>query len=425
VIIGSGETSPTMVSLHQELLAIAGSRPKAVIVETPYGFQENADEVSSKARRYFQGNVGAQVTVPPGLRAPADRPGPDLDRGVAALRSADWVFTGPGSPSYAHRQWRGSQVGQALWDRLARGGITVFASAAACTVGRFTLPVYEIYKVGAEPSWLDGVDLLQSVGLDSVLIPHFDNAEGGTHDTRRCYVGERRLRILEDLLPPSTSVIGVDEHTALLLDLEAETATVRGRGAVTIRRRSSAERLEGGTTLPLSQLRAMAAGTAGAWAPPQPPDEAEDPGTPGLVEAAHASEQRFDRAARDRDGEQMVAAILELEEAIAAWSTDTLDSSDADRARAVLRSLVVRLGDMAQAGLVDPSRDLAPIVDPLLTLRTEMRERREFALADAIRDVLSNGGVEIRDTPDGCRWSVRASRPATRQPVSSGESPSR
>src|SRR5260221_543624 len=83
---------------------------------------------------------------PAGLRAPAVDPGPDLDRGIAALRSADWAFIGPGSPSYAIRQLRDSRVGLVMRDRLGQAGATIFSSAAACALGRFTLPVYEIYK---------------------------------------------------------------------------------------------------------------------------------------------------------------------------------------------------------------------------------------------------------------------------------------
>ena len=39
-------------------------------------------------------------------------------------------------------------------------GALVFASAAALTLGRLTVPVYEIYKVGATPTWAEGLDLL-------------------------------------------------------------------------------------------------------------------------------------------------------------------------------------------------------------------------------------------------------------------------
>ncbi len=54
------------------------------------------------------------------------------------------------------------------------------------------------------------------------MIPHYDNAEGGTHDTRFCYLGERRLRLLESMVETGTVVLGVDEHTAVLFDLDAE-----------------------------------------------------------------------------------------------------------------------------------------------------------------------------------------------------------
>src|SRR6266571_3494942 len=39
-----------------------------------------------------------------------------------------------------------------------------------------------------------------------VVIPHYDNAEGGTHDTRFCYLGERRLAALEALLAAARGV---------------------------------------------------------------------------------------------------------------------------------------------------------------------------------------------------------------------------
>ena len=50
------------------------------------------------------------------------------------------------------------------------------------------------------------------------LIPHYDNAEGGSHDTRFCYMGERRLAMLEAELSAEQSILGVDSHTCLVLD---------------------------------------------------------------------------------------------------------------------------------------------------------------------------------------------------------------
>jgi len=62
VIMGSGETSPTMSKVHRELLVRAGTGP-AVMLDTPFGFQENADDISAKALAYFKESVQCQVII--------------------------------------------------------------------------------------------------------------------------------------------------------------------------------------------------------------------------------------------------------------------------------------------------------------------------------------------------------------------------
>jgi len=200
VIMGSGETAPTMVTPHRDIVARFGAAPpKAVLLDTPYGFQENAAEVSQRAVEYFAQRVQLAIEVAgfPGPLAadPRERSDQPTPATLARLRAADLVFSGPGSPTYALSTWQGSSVPGAISDKLAHGGVAIFASAAAVTVGRFSLPVYEIYKVGKPIHWLDGLDLLSPLGFGAncVVVPHFDNAEGGTHDTRFCYMGERRL----------------------------------------------------------------------------------------------------------------------------------------------------------------------------------------------------------------------------------------
>jgi hypothetical protein len=252
-VMGSGETSPTMTATHRELFGRLGEQVTAVLLETPYAFQENKAEISAKAKRYFGDSVGRPVEVLRDLGAGADALA--AETALARLRAARWAFAGPGSPSYALDRWRGTQVPSALAELLQRGGCTVFASAAACTIGTRTLPVYEIYKCGQPPSWLEGLDLVAAAGLRVAVIPHFDNAEGGTHDTRYCYLGERRLRQLEDQLADDTAILGVDEHTAAVLDLDAQLLTVSGRGGVTLRRRGRQWTWPSGTTVDLDELR--------------------------------------------------------------------------------------------------------------------------------------------------------------------------
>jgi hypothetical protein len=429
VLMGSGETAPTMVTTHREVFARLGQAPRAVLLDTPYGFQENAPDISRRAVEYFAQRAQLPIEVV-GFAGPlAADPGSAGDQPTAAalarLRSAAFVFSGPGSPTYALAVWRASPVPEALSAKLAGGGAVVFASAAAVTIGRFALPVYEIYKVGLAPYWLDGLDLLAPLGLGGacVVIPHFDNAEGGTHDTRFCYMGERRLRLLEDMLPAEGWVLGIDEHTALILDLDSRQATVTGRGQVTVRRRGSAERLPSGTTTALDALartaelagRIRAPGASdsdasmGTTAPAVRPESARSPdgGSPLLGEVARI-EQVFATALGAHSASEAVDAILHLDQTILEWSADTLQSDEPDRARAILHSLVHRLGEAASTGLRDPREILAPLVDGLIALRADLRASGAWPLADRIRDRLTAAGIEIRDTPKGTVWTLRA-----------------
>lgn len=81
------------------------------------------------------------------------------------------------------------------------------------------------------------------------MIPHYDNAEGGTHDTRFCYLGECRLRLMESMLDADAVVLGVDEHTAAVFDLDTGTVTVLGRAALTIRRQAVSTVFASGATV--------------------------------------------------------------------------------------------------------------------------------------------------------------------------------
>jgi cyanophycinase-like exopeptidase len=421
VIMGSGETAPSMVTPHREVVARLRAAPRAVLLDTPYGFQENAAEISQRAIEYFAHRVQLAIEVAgfPGPLAadPRERSEQPTAGVLARVRAADLVFSGPGSPTYALATWRGSALPAALADKLAHGGAVIFASAAAVTIGRFGLPVYEVYKVGQPVHWLEGLDLLSPLGFgpNCVVVPHFDNTEGGTHDTRFCYMGERRLRVLEEMLPDDAWILGVDEHTALVVDLDAGEVTVSGRSGVTVRRREVTARFPAGARLSLAELVGAARGAPGATAVATTVAAAPEPGaaegprparSPLLAEVARL-EQAFSGALGDRQAAAAAEAILALDRAILEWSADTLQTDDPDRARAVLHSLVHRLGEAAAVGLRDPREALAPLVERLLALRAELRAERAWQLADRLRDRLIAAGIELHDTPGGTTWGVR------------------
>ncbi|WP_088284471.1 hypothetical protein [Kineosporia sp. A_224] len=428
VVMGSGETAPTMVKVHREVIAqsaaSAGGGP-AVMLDTPFGFQMNADDLVARTQAYFADSVGTPVEVARWRRS--DQPTVDAERALTLLHRASWAFAGPGSPTYTLRQWVGTPVPEALLDVAARGGTLVFGSAAACTLGTHTIPVYEIYKVGEEPRWAQGLDLMgRLTGIECVVVPHYDNAEGGGHDTRFCYLGEQRLVALEADLPDAVGVLGVDEHTALVVDLDARTARVAGNGLVTVRRRGSSRTFPAGTVLTLDELGALLRGDVvgapggapeGAQEADAAPAAAEPAGAvtdsggeavaTSLADATGRARARFDVALAAADVDGCVTAILDLESAIVAWSTDTLQSDQADSARRTLRALVVRLGELAHVGARDPRTVVAPFVELLLEVRGRARAAKDFGTSDLVRDRLTAAGVEVRDTPDGATWHLQ------------------
>jgi cyanophycinase-like exopeptidase len=403
VIMGSGETTPTMIKPHRRIFESLGEAASAVLLDTPYGFQLNADEISARTVGYFAQSVGRKVDVVSWRTPPS--PGLERERALTALRSAGWIFAGPGSPTYALRQWRDTELPSVL----AQAEVLVFASAAALTLGSHTIPVYEIYKAGIAPSWEPGLGLFAELtGVPAVVIPHYDNAEGGHHDTRYCYLGEPRLSYLESQLPPGSLIVGVDEHTALLCDLEAGTASVIGNGGLTLRRNGSSVRYESGAVLPLS-LEAPSR-SADPVAPPPVSAPAEPPPATSLRTAADEIEARFTAALDARDLDGCISAALELEQCITDWTADTNASDDADHARSLLRGMILRLGDLAVAGVRDPAETVGPFVEALLDLRSRARDARDFATSDRVRDALTGAGVEVRDTPTGPEWLLHAER---------------
>jgi cysteinyl-tRNA synthetase len=51
-------------------------------------------------------------------------------------------------------------------------------------------------------------------------------------------------------------------------------------------------------------------------------------------------------------------------------------------------------------------RALGPLVDVVLAQREAARERKDFTVADALRDGLAASGIAVEDTPTGPRWSL-------------------
>jgi hypothetical protein len=140
----------------------------------------------------------------------------------------------------------------------------VFASAAVVAAGRFVMPVYEIYKAGLDPLWVPGLDFLAPFGLRLTFIPHWNNTDGGAElDTSRCFIGQERFEQMCALLPDDAMVVGIDEHTALVLDLTEGIAQVIGRGSVHILTLHGEREHAGDTIFKITEMGNLAIPPAG------------------------------------------------------------------------------------------------------------------------------------------------------------------
>ena len=235
ILFGSGETSPSGQKVFDALFRQLPPNPRCALLETAAGFEPNSYRVIERVGEFLQKslqNYHPQIEI---IRARSRSlpESPDNAPIAAPLLEADLIFMGPGSPTYAVRQLRNSLTWHYALARHALGAALVFASAGVVAAGSYALPVYEIYKAGEDLHWKDGLDLFGIYGLSLVLIPHWNNREGGTElDTNRCFMGRERFKRLAIELPPGQTILGIDENTALIMDLQAGSGKVLGTGEV-------------------------------------------------------------------------------------------------------------------------------------------------------------------------------------------------
>ena len=330
-------------------------------------------------------------------------------------------------------KWQGTVVPSLLVEKLLHGGCVVFASAAALTLGIATVPVYEIYKCGQDPHWLEGLDVTSVAGIRAAVIPHYDNNEGGTHDTRFCYLGERRLSIMERDLPDGAFVLGVDEHTACTFDLDAGTASVEGRGVVTVRAAGRSATLTSGETFPITRLaetaEELARSDGSRNSDAQVVDRASgscDAPSPGagrslstspLVDLVRPREADFTTAVTARNMALATSIVLGLERDVTEWSTDIPAGDELDRAWASLRSLILELGRLSETGSRDPREVVGPLVEALWSSGARRDETVALRMPTSCGNASPSRGSKCAILPTGVSGYLRAKAPPERRPA--------
>jgi hypothetical protein len=255
VLMGSGETSPSSGTVFEEVAKKCSSPLRIAILETPAGFELNSDRVAGRVEDFLQNrlqNYHPVIDIIPARKKGSDL-SPDSESILEPLYRADMIFMGPGSPTYTARQLAGSLAYQVIQARQRTGAALVLASAATIAFGCQTMPVYEIFKAGMDLHWQPGLDFFQHYGLSLVIIPHWNNAEGGAElDTSHCFMGKHRFEELEKLLDCHGTILGIDEHTSIWMEPGTNSAKVYGKGMVHIIKGSTEKNLASGETFPMT-----------------------------------------------------------------------------------------------------------------------------------------------------------------------------
>lgn len=258
--LGSGETSLAGGRIFERLVKDLPQAPQIAILETTAGFELNSDLVAQKVGDYLETRL--QNYIPEIHIIPARKRGtefsPDNAKILAPLRNADLIFMGPGSPTYAVRQLQDSLAWHIIRARHRQGATLVFASAATIAVGAYALPVYEIFKVGEDVHVKDGLNLFKDYNLPLSFTPHWNNAEGGADvDTSRCFAGRERFNQWRKLLPPNQTILGLDEHTGIIIDFQTGKCRVSGISSVTLITPDETEIYPAGEEFDLDALGAL------------------------------------------------------------------------------------------------------------------------------------------------------------------------
>jgi cysteinyl-tRNA synthetase len=126
-----------------------------------------------------------------------------------------------------------------------------------------------------------------------------------------------------------------------------------------------------------------------------------------LAEVVAQTDERFHTAMDDDfNAPEALAALFDLGRAINRARTEGQPESTVEPARQKLVELAGVLGlDLSEQETA--SADAAPFIDLLLRVRAELRQRKEWALSDLIRDELAALEVVVEDTPAGASWSRR------------------
>ena len=454
-IMGSGETAPTMVKVHRGVVEQLGpGAGPGLLLDTPFGFQTNAAEIASRAVTYFRDSVGATLEVA-GLRA---RRGPrgsrrrrhrrQAGRRAVGLRRARQPHLRPaavGGDARARRAGREARPRRGAHLRLGRRAHPGAGRPCRCT--RSTRWARTPAGCPGSTCWPPSASPWRS--SPTTTTPRAAPTTPGSATWARSAWPRSSTSC-----PRATFVLGVDEHTALCIDLDAEQAAVAGHGGVTVRVRGRSRPPRGGRGVrpgphrgagrragrgPASGRRRGGLGTrhdgesAARWR--EPPARGADRTPAAALGGAGGGPPLLGAVRRPRGGVPRRPGCGATRRPW--WRPCWPSTTSCGRGAPTRCSPTPSTAGAPACGPWWPSWASWPrsarATPPTWwgrsssspwRLRDGARPGARFADADAVRDRLVALGVEVNDTPEGSAWRLATAQ--TAEPaLSAPDGPSR
>ncbi|MDP4158297.1 MAG: cysteine--tRNA ligase, partial [Bacillota bacterium] len=133
-----------------------------------------------------------------------------------------------------------------------------------------------------------------------------------------------------------------------------------------------------------------------------------------LFNAAKQAREAFEKAMDDDFNSALAyAALFELAKTINGFVQESPRPSEG---LAKAQKTLVELGEVLGFDLLHPAQVqveneeiLSQVMEVVLQVRSRARLKKDWEMADFIRDALKEKGVIIEDTPQGARWQIKKS----------------
>ncbi|MEW6662231.1 MAG: cysteine--tRNA ligase [Bacillota bacterium] len=139
------------------------------------------------------------------------------------------------------------------------------------------------------------------------------------------------------------------------------------------------------------------------------------PSAPELKKALQTARDAFEQAMNDDFNTSLaIAALFDLSREVNSFINDSRFSLSQTSAQALaeVRGLFSQLGGQVLGVLMGPGEDkgqpdqglVEGLMDLIIQVRQQCRQRKDWEMSDAIRDRLKELGIVLEDTPRGVRW---------------------